>query len=83
MVVDEVLEIYTAQPAGTSSVTRKGACHLPHGGRLTKKADKLLDKSKFEMQNLTIGRYIVESRPDPDASHRPTGSTPPRPCHSE
>ena len=34
MVVDEVLEIYTAQTVGTSSVTRKGSCHLPHGGRL-------------------------------------------------
>ena len=33
-VVDEVLEIYTAQTAITSSVTRKGSCHLPHGGRL-------------------------------------------------
>ena len=44
---------------------------------------KHTDKSKFDMQNLTIGCHITESRPDPDASHRPTGSTPPRPCHSE
>ena len=30
----EVLEIYTAQTAITSSVTRISSCHLPHRGRL-------------------------------------------------
>ena len=72
MVVDEVLEIYTAQTAGTSSVTRKGSCHLPHGGRLTKKADKLLDKSKFEVRNLAIGYKIIGLCPN---KHRRWGAT--------
>ena len=48
--VDEVLEIYTAQTVGTSSVPRECSCHLPHGGRL-RESSHLANKSKFENSN--------------------------------